>query len=167
MSDELLSQADSEVSRYFRTILCEAQAEDNTIKDFSDLIPKSDARYYTMGRASSLKSKKIHDTSKSSTSDDDTTETMSSDSNLTIKKLNKRHKRDWIRETFLQIADLLSHIAIQMIKNPMKSFAIFFTIYFFFFNGIVAKIYMKELAMGLARATEKAITGGDNKAVDL
>ena len=120
MSDELLSQADSEVSRYFRTILCEAQAEDNTIKDFSDLIPKSDARYYTMGRASSLKSKKIHDTSKSSTSDDDTTETMSSDSNLTIKKLNKRHKRDWIRETYLQIADLLSHIAIQMIKNPMK-----------------------------------------------
>lgn len=163
VTEELLLQADPEVSRYFRSILCEAQAEDETIRSLSDLIPKSDARYSDMGKTNSVKSRKQTDTSKSSSSDDDT-DTVSSEA--TVKKLMKRRKnKNWIREAFLQIADFLSHLALQILKNPFTSFAIFVAIYFFIFNGMTAKIFLREFTIGLAKATEKAITSGD-KSID-
>lgn len=163
VTEELLLQADPEVSRYFRSILCEAQAEDESIHCLSDLIPKSDTRYSDMGKTSSVKSRKLTETSKSTSSDEDT-DTISSEA--TVKKLMKRRKnKNWIREAFLQIADFLSHLAIQIIKNPFTSIAIFVAIYFFIFNGVTAKIFLREFTIGLAKATEKAITNGD-KSID-
>jgi len=163
VTDELLLQADPEVSRYFRSILCEAQAEDESINNLSDLIPRSDARYSDMGKTSSVKSRKLTDTSKSSSSDDDT-DTVSSEA--TVKKLMKRRRnKNWIREAFLQIADFLSHLAMQILKNPFTSLAVFVAIYFFIFNGVTAKIFLREFTIGLAKATEKAITSGD-KSID-
>ena len=166
VSDELLLEADPEVSRYFRSILCEAQAEDESIENFSDLIPRADARYSDMGKSSSVKSRKLTETTKSSSSDDET-DTVSSEA--TVKKLLKRRKnKNWIREAFLQIADFMSHIAMQMLKNPFSSFAVFIAIYFFIFNGVTAKIFLKEFTIGLAKATEKAITSSDktDKSID-
>lgn len=165
VTEELLSDADSETARFFRSTLCEASAIDDTVKTYSDLMPKSEIRYDDdQSRVSSVSYKKK---SKKYVPPPDSDESSSISSTGTINNLVKRRKHSqWLHRAFLSLANIMSHIVDHMVGSPLLSVVVIVVLYLYFFNAESVKIFAKEFLLGAARGTLKAIQGAE-KSIDM